>query len=137
MMNNQFLRGEIEREVCRRVARGALFTALDISRAVQAAGVRERHRNLKSVVHALWARGEMGRHYGRTLIRFGGGEEAFLYHPANVDPRSYDTGAVNHFATAPRRACVVEAARSHGVVSFRRLSKIARRCPSCFAVLRR
>ncbi len=97
-MNNQFLRAEIEKEVRRRVALGETFTALDISRAVQASGFRERHRNMKHVVHGMWIRGEMGASYERTLLTFAGRAQAYLYHDGKDHPRAYG----NRWQTVPQ-----------------------------------
>jgi hypothetical protein len=91
---NQFLIGEIEGEVCRQIAAGASFTALDISRAVQATGIRERHRNLKSAVHAMYERGDMPG-YDRSLVTLTTGVQPFLYHPK--------AATNNRFATASTR----------------------------------
>ncbi|MDX1933270.1 MAG: hypothetical protein SFU56_11740 [Capsulimonadales bacterium] len=96
----QSLIDEVEAEVNRRIDAGESFTAFDISRAVQAAGVRERHRNLKVIVHDMFERGDMPG-YTRTQITLPGGEQPLLYHPDNTAP------AGNRFAVAsnaPSRA---------------------------------
>lgn len=73
----------IETDVERRVQAGEAFTALDVSRAVQARGVRKRHREMKHVVHALFAAGRMGPDYARTLADVGGAlGPAWVYHPS-------------------------------------------------------
>src|SRR5262249_23031558 len=80
---NQFIVGEVEAEVRRRIASGDSFTAFDISRAVQATGIQERHRNMKVIVHDMYERGEMTG-YTRTQITLPTGEQPFLYHPDNA-----------------------------------------------------
>ena len=90
---NQFLIGEMEAAVRRQTDEGKSFTALDISRLVQATGVRERHRNLKAAVHEMYERGAMAG-YARTLITLPAGEQPFLYHPAPPGSK------IHRFATA-------------------------------------
>jgi len=82
----------MENEVQRRIAARDMFTALDISRAVQSLGICERHRDLKHVVHEMFARNAMGADYERTLVTVGQGEQAYLYHPLNTDPTLYAHG---------------------------------------------
>jgi hypothetical protein len=91
---NQFLIGEVEAEVRRQIAAGTSFTAFDISRAVQATGIRERHRNLKGAVHAMYERGDMPG-YDRSVVNLTTGEQPFLYHPK--------AATNNRFATASAR----------------------------------
>jgi hypothetical protein len=79
---NQFIVGEVEAEVQRRMAAGDSFTAFDISRAVQATGIQERHRHMKGIVHDMYERGDMPG-YIRTQITLPTGEQPFLYHPDN------------------------------------------------------
>ena len=93
MIQNDFLRAEVEAETLRRVSLGESFTALQISRAVQAGGVSERHRVLKETVHELFARGGMPG-YDRTPVLMPCGGRPFLYHPRQPGTR---------FATAPQR----------------------------------
>ena len=93
MIQNDFLHAEVEAETLRRVSLGESFTALQISRAVQAGGVRERHRFLKETVHELFARGGMPG-YDRTPVLMPCGGRPFLYHPCQPGTR---------FATAPQR----------------------------------
>ncbi|GAB4456393.1 MAG: hypothetical protein OHK0029_14210 [Armatimonadaceae bacterium] len=80
----------VEAEVARRVGNGDSFTALEISRAVQAQGIRERHRELKLVVHELFEDGEMPG-YDRHTIQLPSGERPFLYHPAAVRQNTFGT----------------------------------------------
>ena len=99
---NQFLIGEVEAEVARRVAAGDSFTALDVSRAVQATGIQERHRNLKVIVHDMYERGDMTG-YTRTQITLPSGEQPFLYHPTN-------TTSFNRFAVATNMVSIAKSA---------------------------
>jgi hypothetical protein len=82
---NSFLRAEMEAEVRRRMAQGASFTALEISRAVQQTGVR-----------ALFECGGMPG-YDRRTIALPCGGRPFLYFPCGAAPR------VGGFATARTR----------------------------------
>jgi|GEM_PF-4514232 hypothetical protein len=81
---------EMEAEVFRRVFNGDSFTALEISRAVQARGIRERHRDLKVVVHALFENGDMIG-YDRTPINLPTGERPYFYHPAQQKQSRFAT----------------------------------------------
>lgn len=92
-MQNQFLAAEIEAEVRRRMDARDSFTALEISRAVQATGVRERHLHLKNAVHAMFDRGAMPG-YQRRLIALPGGGQPWLYFPATGPARTPNRFAV-------------------------------------------
>src|SRR5262249_17456288 len=48
-----------------RVKAAEMFTAFDVSREARKRGSQERHRHLKEVTHAAFARGEMGADYTR------------------------------------------------------------------------
>lgn len=86
------------------VKAGAMFTAYDVSREARARGSAERHRDLKQVTHAAFARGEMGADYTRTLIRIPGVKApAWLYHRTQDDPQSYGA-AQGQPPTRPGRA---------------------------------
>lgn len=91
---NVFLRAEMEAEVRRQMASGASFTAFDISRRVQASGISERHRYLKSAVHEMYERGDMAG-YTRKLITLPSGEQPYLYFP--------NPTRINRFAIARTR----------------------------------
>lgn len=80
----------IEKAVERRMAAGQMFTAFDITLALQKKGVRSLHgeirRDIKRVADELmWRFG-----YERTLTRFVDlGAEAFVYHPYGTDAGSH------------------------------------------------
>jgi len=96
-------RQAVETEVLRRIAAQEMFTAWDITRAVQAQGFHQPHRVLKEVVHCLHRYGRMGGDYQRAVITVGDeGVQAFLYHHGEADPRTYGAsgGGSNHFALA-------------------------------------
>lgn len=80
----------IREEIDNHVDAGQMFTALDISRAVQNNhGVNAPHTSLKETVHAYYVNKKMGYNYTRTQITVPGGK-AFLYHNENSDPQNYD-----------------------------------------------
>lgn len=85
-MNSQ-AQTAIAHAVRRAVAAGEMFTALDISRKVQAQGITERHNTLKYLVHDLFFTGQMGSDYTRTLCDVGGDYgPAWVYHRIGDDP---------------------------------------------------
>ena len=66
-----------------------MFTAYDVSRVLQAYGVRERHDNMRAAVHTLYGQGGM-RGYERTSQDVGGERgPAWVYHPMGTDPKLY------------------------------------------------
>ena len=84
---------------------GAMFTAFDVSREARRRGSPERHRHLKQVIHAAFARGDMGTDYTRTLVHFPGVKSAaWLYHHKQDDPNTYGNGT----ATPSRRGRSVD-----------------------------
>jgi hypothetical protein len=95
---NAFLRGEIEAEVRRQMAVRAVFTALTISRLVQATGVRERHRNLKDAVHAMYERGAMPG-YERVIVVLADGSRPWLYRPRSENV--FHTASNRRYVCAP------------------------------------
>ena len=97
---NVFLRAEMEAEVRRRMANRAAFTAFDISRAVQASGVRERHSQLKSAVHDLYERGGMPG-YTRRLVTLPSGKRPFLYSPRTLQANRFATAQNARRQTSP------------------------------------
>ena len=109
---NDFLIGEMEAAVRRRMDEAKPFTALDISRCVQGTGVRERHRNLKAAVHGMFERGAMPG-YTRTLVTLPSGEQPFLYHPDDT-PQTTHRFAVA--ANVPRSGSSLRASRTIGNV---------------------
>ena len=83
----------IEVEVGRKVAAGEMFTALDVSRAVQDQGFWARHRHMREAVHALFEAGCMGPEYGRSLCDVGGEYgPAWVYHRYFDNPAYYIAG---------------------------------------------
>jgi len=71
-----------------KVSQGEMFTALNVSRVAQAAGLKARHNSLKHITHASFEDGEMAG-YTRTLITVGG-FQAWLYHEPTADISEYD-----------------------------------------------
>jgi bifunctional DNA-binding transcriptional regulator/antitoxin component of YhaV-PrlF toxin-antitoxin module len=66
-----------------------MFTAFGVSRAVQQTGVKERHNNMKHVVHEYFESGAMPG-YDRTLVRVDPSKpEAWVYHPTGTDATTY------------------------------------------------
>lgn len=65
------------------IARGELFTALDVSNEVKKQAPTIRHRDVSPIVRDLYDNGDMGL-YERTRIEVStpnGPERAYLYHP--------------------------------------------------------
>ncbi len=79
----------IQQATLDKVAANEMFTAFDVSRTVQTLGHRERHNNMKHVVHELFESGGIST-YDRTLVTVEPGKpEAWVYHPAGTDPNQY------------------------------------------------
>jgi len=66
-----------------------LFTAYDITKEIRNAGVSCRHAKVRRIVHNTYNNGEMDDNYMRSLIFVDSNVQAFVYHPANVDPNVY------------------------------------------------
>jgi bifunctional DNA-binding transcriptional regulator/antitoxin component of YhaV-PrlF toxin-antitoxin module len=66
------------------------FTAYDITLAARRKGVRERHDDIKQVVHDVYANSEMPSVYIRSIVNLTGGAQPFLYHPTWKSPRDYE-----------------------------------------------
>lgn len=80
---------EIQNAIDAKVGACDMFTAFDVSRAVQNAGTRERHNNMKHVVHEYFESGAMVG-YDRALVRVDPSKpEAWVYHPTGTDPTQY------------------------------------------------
>ncbi len=80
----------IESVTSDKVQAGEMFTAYDVSKEVQKRGHRERHNNMKVVVHDYYVRGAMGADYTRTLIPVAGAPTPpFVYHRNTDDPTTY------------------------------------------------
>jgi hypothetical protein len=94
ILNYLIFVAEMQAEVRQQMQRRASFTACDISRAVQASGVKERHQTLKAAVHQLFETGGMPG-YSRRLITLPSGARPFLYFPR--------TASANRFAVARNR----------------------------------
>jgi len=85
------LQSVIEAVVNDKVQAGEMFTAYDVTKEVRNRGHRERHNNMKTVVHDYYGRGLMGSDYTRTLIPIQGAPvPAFLYHRYTDDPTTYN-----------------------------------------------
>jgi len=83
---------EVENMVAVLINQRKPFSAFDITKAVRSAGFKERHKDVKQVVHQLYGDEEMSD-YTRTLVDFPGGNgPAFLYHPPEIDPDSVVSG---------------------------------------------
>ncbi len=81
---------KIDEVVTRWLDEGRMFTAFEVSRAVQEEGVRKRHLHLRDAVHEAIARAVGGRpDYARTLMDVGAPDAAWVYHPAFADPSEY------------------------------------------------
>lgn len=79
----------IQGVVDQKIADCELFTAFDVSRAVQHLGHRERHDNMKHVVHEYFRQGNFTG-YDRTLGAVDPGKpEAWIYHPMSVPSTKY------------------------------------------------
>jgi hypothetical protein len=68
---------------------GKMFTAFEVSLAVKALGVRERHRNMKDYVHEAIAREATGQSWSRTLMDVGAPTQAWVYHRLRDNPFLY------------------------------------------------
>lgn len=79
----------IQQVVDDKVQKNEMFTAFDVSRAVQHLGHRERHNNMKDVVHDYFLQGNI-QGYDRTLVTVVAGKpDAWVYHPVGVDATTY------------------------------------------------
>jgi hypothetical protein len=80
---------KIQQVAIDKAANNEMFTAFDVSRAVQNMGHKERHNNMKEHVHDVFATGQLPG-YSRTLVVVEQGKpEAWVYHPQGVDPNTY------------------------------------------------
>ncbi len=86
----------IQDVIAEKTGNDEMFTAFDVSRAVQSRGIKERHRNMKRDIHSQMS-GFDG--YNRTSVDIPGKGTAFLYHPDYADVESYDPDA-----SAPQKA---------------------------------
>mgnify|MGYP003431162763 CR=1 FL=1 len=83
------LTATIQQVVEDKVQKSEMFTAFDVSRTVQNMGHRERHLNMKHVVHDLFESGQLNG-YNRTLVAVEPSKpEAWVYHPLTADPTQY------------------------------------------------
>lgn len=71
------------------ISEGKMFTAFEVSLAVKAQGVRERHRNMKELVHEIIFEIGGPENYTRTLMDVGAPEQAWLYHRPRDNPYRY------------------------------------------------
>ncbi len=93
----------IEGVIDDKVQNGELFTAWDVTVEVRNRGHRDRHNNIKNVVHDYFARGQMGADYNRTLINVPGAPiQPWCYHRFTDDPHtSYNPQASKPQKTTP------------------------------------
>jgi hypothetical protein len=89
MTNDPSIRRVVSQIVKEWVEEGKMFTAFEISLAAKDRGVRERHRNMKNMVHeVIFEYGEpLG--YTRTLRDVGAPEQAWVYHQPGDNPYRY------------------------------------------------
>ncbi|QDU96735.1 hypothetical protein [Lignipirellula cremea] len=66
-----------------------MFSAFEVSLEAQQRGVRERHRNLKGLVHQAIALVGSTRGYTRTLMEVGAPVQAWVYHHVQDNPYTY------------------------------------------------
>lgn len=89
---------EIETVVLEKCQNAELFTAFDVTKAVRAKvgrSVNVPHNDVKQEVHNLFASGQMGSDYTRTLGNLplaSGIPQPWVYHPTTADPSSYGSG---------------------------------------------
>jgi hypothetical protein len=80
----------IKQVVAGKIKRGEPFSAWEVTCELRKEfGItrqQERHDDIKRVVHASFANSEMGA-YQRTPVTFQG-NEAYVYHPTDVDPQT-------------------------------------------------
>lgn len=100
-MCDQATRTVIEELVQDKIEKSEMFTAWDITRALSASGIKERHRDVKRVVHGLFADGEM-EGYARKTVALPSvqGPAPWVYHPEGTDPNDY----ANQGNIAPAKA---------------------------------
>ena len=84
---------KIEDTTREKTAKGEMFTAHDITRAVRAQvgrGVNIRHQEVKQEVHGLFASGQFGPDYTRNLANLAGvNPQPWIYHRVTDDPVNY------------------------------------------------
>lgn len=89
---------EIEQVVQDKVQKGELFTAFDVTKAVRqqvGRGTNVPHHEVKSEVHNLFANGQMGSDYTRTLGCLplaGGVPQPWIYHRNTDNAANYGSG---------------------------------------------
>lgn len=67
-----------------------MFTAYEVSKAVQERGVRVRHLNLKDEVHQVIHEEAMPQNYTRMLVDVGEPVQPWLYYPMSADPWKWE-----------------------------------------------
>jgi hypothetical protein len=108
----------IERAIEASMAEGLMFTAFDITLALQRKGIRKRHREIRRDIRSL-ADNLMYRYgYEQTRVRFREvGAEALVYHPYGADATRHRP-SVRPSALAPgKRAAAAEDMAQAGVSS--------------------
>jgi bifunctional DNA-binding transcriptional regulator/antitoxin component of YhaV-PrlF toxin-antitoxin module len=98
---------EIETVVLEKCQNAELFTAFDVTKAVRAKvgrSVSVPHNDVKQEVHNLFASGQMGSDYTRTLGNLplaSGIPQPWVYHPTTVPASNYGSGIPQLSAPAP------------------------------------
>jgi hypothetical protein len=95
----------VEQIVQEKCQAGRMFTAFDVSVEARQRGTRERHRDMKEVVHRCFDQGAMGPAYQRILIRIAGvPARAWLYHHSQDDPSTYQALDRSKFRATAKRS---------------------------------
>lgn len=92
------------------ISQRRMFTAFEISLEANQRGIRERHRNLKGLVHQTLAKVGSTHSYTRTLMDVGAPVQAWVYHHVQDNPYTYrplnreGDGRADPVSTVPPRA---------------------------------
>jgi hypothetical protein len=90
----------VEQIVQEKCQAGEMFTAFDVSVEAKKRGSRERHRDMRAVVHACFEQGIMGPAYQRNRITIpGAAAKAWLYYHYQSDPYTYQAMDRSHLPT--------------------------------------
>jgi len=106
----------LEKTVRQFLEQGRLFTGYDVTiETREREGVQMRHRDVRGAVHEIECLQD-ALDYGwddpsgqpvqwaKTQVSMPGGQWAFVYHPANVDPNTYQPRQTTNQATSPPSA---------------------------------
>lgn len=81
------------------VQQGRQFTAWDVTKEVRSQGVREKHNEIKKVVHELFSNGNFGSDYTRSVRQLpnqvSGQPAPFIYHRNYEQPDDYVNAQVS------------------------------------------